>query len=258
MTTEPQHECDLFLLSSDQDYFANNALAQFANRGSRNIHGWGIAGYYRGRANVLRSADSAIVKESGDLSREFYIATKAVSSSTILGHLRLISAGTGSEFNNHPFKLNFLGYDWTMVHNGTARRYETLVPHNERLLVESNNDSARIFEFIRIRLINYYLQNNRKSLIEGCRKAYGDLLEAEPDGKFNIILSNGKISFIFIHFRPFYLLNREKDTGDAALLSTLRLTDNEEWIQIEKRRRKEAKMLVYSGATLIFNGDIPR
>lgn len=210
-----QHECDLFLLSSHQDYFADNALTRFADRGSGNIHGWGIAGYRRGRANVLRSADPAIDRSNGDLSREFYMAAKAVSSPTILGHLRLISAGTVSEFNSHPFKLSFLGYDWTMVHNGTASDYETLVPHDERLLLESNNDSARVFEFLRKRIIEYYLENSRRSLIGGCRKAYSELLET--GGKFNIILSNGRISFVFIHFRPFYLLNREKQMGDAAL-----------------------------------------
>lgn len=256
MATGSQHECDLFLLSSHQEYFADNALTRFADRGSGNIHGWGIAGYCRGRANVLRSADPAIEKESGDLSREFYIAVKAVSSSTILGHLRLLSRGSVSEFNNHPFKLNFLGYDWTMVHNGTANSYETLVPRDERLLLESDNDSARIFEFLRKRIIKYCLGNSRRSLIEGCRKAYGDLLET--GGKFNIILSNGRISFAFIHFRPFYLLNREKQMGDAVLLSTLRLTDDEDWIEIGRLQGKKAKMLVFSGPTLIFNGDIPR
>ena len=250
------HECDLFLLSSHQDYFANSALTRFAGRGSRNIHGWGIAGYRHGRANVLRSADPAIEKESGDLSREFYMATKAVSSPIILGHLRFLSAGTVSEFNNHPFKLNFLGYDWTMVHNGTATNHETLVPHDERLLLESDNDSARIFEFLRKRIIEYYLRDSRKSLIEGCRKAYADLLNT--DGEFNNILSNGHISFVFIHHRTFYLLNRDKQMGDAALLSTLRLTDDEEWITVDARQNKEARMLVFSGPTLIFNGDIPR
>jgi len=251
------HECDLFLLSSHQDYFANSALTRFAGRGSRNIHGWGIAGYHRGRANVLRSADPAMDRCGGDLSREFYMATKAVSSSIILGHLRFLSAGKVSEFNNHPFKLSFLGYDWTMVHNGTAISHETLVPHNERLLLESDNDSARIFEFLRKRIIEYYLRDSRKSLIEGCRKAYADLLETDG-GEFNIILSNGHISFVFIHHRTFYLLNRKKEMGDAALLSTLRLTDDEEWIAIEERQNKEAKMLVFSGPSLIFNGDIPR
>lgn len=255
MTEGSQHECDLFLFSSHHDYFADNALTQFAARGMGNVDGWCIAGYHRGRANVLRSADPAMDRASGDPSREFYMAARAVSSPTILGHLRLISAGTVSKFNNHPFKLSFLGYDWTMVHNGTAINYEALVPHDERLLLESDNDSARVFEYLRKRIIGYYLESSRRSLIEGCRQAYSDLLET--GGKFNIILSNGHISFVFIHFRPFYLLNREKQMGDAALLSTLRLTDDEEWIVFNKLRDMKAKMLVFSGPTLVLNGDIP-
>jgi predicted glutamine amidotransferase len=59
MTEVSRHECDLFLLSRHQDYFADSALTRFAGRGSRNIHGWGIAGYHQGRAHVLRSADPA-------------------------------------------------------------------------------------------------------------------------------------------------------------------------------------------------------
>jgi|GEM_PF-3538152 len=252
------HECDLFLLSSHQHYFANNALAEFARRGNRNIDGWGIASYREGQAHVLRSADPAFEMGSNDLSREFYIASQAVSGSLIMGHLRLSSRGARKEFNNHPFKLNFLEYDWTMVHNGTARQYENLVPHDERLLIRSNNDSARVFEYLRKRIIDYYLQHHKKSLIEGCRSAYTDLLNKDRDGLFNIILSNGFISFIFIHFRPFYILNREKDLGGVAVASTLRLTDDEEWFIMDKRPNKLAKMLVYSGPTLIFNGDIPR
>ncbi len=66
------------------------------------------------------------------------------------------------------------------------------------------------------------------------------------------------VIFFFINFRPFYLSNLEKEMGDAALLSTLRLTDDEDWIEVDKLRGKKAKMLVFSGPTLIFNGDIPR
>ncbi len=86
MTIGSPHECDLFLLSSHQSYFANKALAEFAVRGARNMDGWGIAGYHHGRANVLRSAD---------LSREFYMAAR-VTSPIILGHLRNISVGARS------------------------------------------------------------------------------------------------------------------------------------------------------------------
>ena len=251
------HECDLFLFTSHHPYYADNALKEFAFRGSSNIDGWGIGSYNGGRANVLRSADWAL-RTGRAVSQEFGIAVQAVCSPVILGHLRLTSRGARRVENNHPFILNFLDYDWTFIHNGTAMKYRELVPRGEHLLFNSDNDSARVFEFMRKKLINYYLSDYKKSLIEGCRQAYQDLLEKDPAGKYNIILSNGYISFVFIHHRPFYFLRREKSTGETALLSTLRLTDHEEWVEFDKRPNKKAKMLVLSGPNLLMNGDVPK
>ncbi len=250
------HECDLFLLSSHHPYYADRALVEFARQGARNINGWGIASYHNGHANILRSASPAL--EETSLSSEFRIAIKAVFSPLILGHLRLTSCGSSYVENNHPFKLNFLEYDWAFIHNGTARRHNDLVPIDEHLLINSNNDSARVFEFLRKRIIHYYLNDHKKSLIEGCRQAYQDLLNHDPDGMFNIILTNGFVSFVFIHKRPFYILNRPKNTGETALISTLRLTDHEDWVEFNKLRGKKAKMLVFSGPKLLLNGDIPK
>lgn len=250
------HECDLFLLSSYKSYFANNILEEFASLGRRNVNGWGLASYdIEGRANILRSAEPAFETGNGDLSREFYIASRAVSSNVILGHLRLTSRGSNYVYNNHPFKLNFLESDWTLIHNGTAHNPERLVPPEEHLITESDNDSARVFEFMRNKMIAYYLDNPKKSIIKGCRFAYKELIN-NHEGKFNLVISNGYISFVFIHFRPFFFLNREKERGHVSLLSTLKLTDDEEWLEINKRRNKKAKMLVLSGPLLIFNGDI--
>src|SRR5581483_8711806 len=97
------------------------------------------------RARVLRSADAATQPDrAGEtLSREFAIAVQAVSSSVIVGHLRLTSCGATRRENNHPFQLPFLGSEWLFIHNGTARNPESLVPRNERLLTESDNDSPR-------------------------------------------------------------------------------------------------------------------
>ena len=169
------NECDLFLLSSHQRYYADRILPEFARRGRGNIHGWGIGSYIDGSANVLRTDEPAF---NNNLSSEFSIAISAISSPVMLGHLRLTSRGSISSENNHPFKLHFLDYDWLLIHNGTAANYDRLVPLDERLLIESNNDSARIFEFMCQRIISYYLSGHQKSLIEGCRFAYTDLLDA--------------------------------------------------------------------------------
>ena len=95
-----------------------------------------------------------------------------------------------------------------------------------------------------------------KSLIKACQKAYEELLDADPDGAFNLILSNGFISLVFIHWRPFYLLHRVKSPGDALFISTLRLNEHEEWIKFNRLNNRRAKMLVVSGNSIIFNGNI--
>ncbi len=253
---QQDHECDLFLMSSHYTYDANNALTEFARRGARNIHGWGIGSYVGGVARVLRSELAAT--EGATLSREFSIAIQAVSSPVILGHLRLTSRGATRVENNHPFTLNFLGCDWLCIHNGSATAHEQLVPSAERLITDANNDTPRVFEFLRKQVLDYLAAGPTKSLIEAFRSAFEKLLEADPKGKFNLIISNGHLSFAFVHWRPFYLLHREKGPGDAALISTLKLTDHETWITFERLSNRKAKMLVFSGPTLVFNADVPK
>jgi predicted glutamine amidotransferase len=255
-TAGEAHECDLFLLSSHVPYVAERILPTFARKGCRNIHGWGIGSYAGSEARVVRQAEPAASDDT--LSKEFATAVEVISSPIILGHLRLTSRGQTRAENNHPFRLNFLGYDWLLVHNGTAKRHEQLVPRAERILVESDNDTPRVFEFLRREIIEYYESRPQRSLIEACRSAFGKLAEADPDGKFNLILSNGFLSFVFVHWRLFYLLYRPKQTGDVALISTIEnLTENEQWVPFDHQRSKQAKILVFSGPTLILNGDIP-
>jgi predicted glutamine amidotransferase len=252
--TNQLHECDLFCLSSHCNYTGDRILPIFARRGAGNIDGWGIGYYTDAEATVVRRERRAA--NSGSVSEEFAMAVETISSSVILGHLRLASRGATCRQNNHPFHLQFLGYDWLLIHNGSAARAEQLVPPAHRLLRDSDSDTPRVFEFLRDRMVRY-CNTPQHSLIEGCRTAYSELLEADPGG-FNLILSNGRLTFVFIHWRPLYWLRRTKDTGDVALVSTLRLTNEEPWIEYRPLPGKKAKMLVLNGPTLVLNGDVPR
>jgi len=249
------HNCDLFLLSSHGNYYADRSLTEFAIRGNRNLDGWGIGTFADGTPHVVKSRDPALSR--GDLSKEFAAAICATAGSVILGHLRLTSQGSTSVENNHPFELPFLDSTWLLIHNGTARNPHNLVPPSEQLILDATNDTPRIFEFLRSRMIQYCRSDPKRSLIEGCRSAYSELLEHDQ-GTFNLILSNGYLSFVFIHWREFYLLHREKDKGNVAIISTIRLNDEEEWIPFYHSSGKKAKMLVFSGPNLAFNGAIPR
>jgi len=53
-------------------------------------------------------------------------------------------------------------------------------------------------------------------------------------------------------------IKKIKDSGDVALISTIKLTNDEEWIEFNPSQGKKAKMLVFCGPTLIFNGDVPK
>lgn len=255
MPENEEHECDLFLLSSHTPYVADRILPEFARRGCRNLNGWGLGYYLGNESRVVRRASPAI--EQGHPSAEFAATIDVVSSPTILGHLRLTSRGESRVENNHPFRLDFLGYEWLLIHNGTARCHNELVPPAERLIPDADSDTPRVFEFLRREIVDYCRTRPQHSLIEACRRAFGKLVDSDPEGKFNLILSNGHMTFVFVHWRTFYLLHRPKEAGDVALISTLKLTDHEEWIEVNKLVRKQAKMLVFGGQSLVFNGDVP-
>lgn len=252
---EEDHECDLFLLSSHRAYVANKALPEFALLGNRNIDGWGIGHYVDSSARTIRSQEKAV--RGGRASATFATAAECIASPIILGHLRTASQGSRRVENNHPFMLHFLDYDWLLIHNGTASRHE-FMSGQERLLIDSDSDTPRIFEFLQRRILEYFHAQPTHSLIHACRNAYQELRRFDSVGTYNIILSNGHLTFVFVDWREFYLLHREKSSGDTALLSTVKLTDKEEWLTIRchKDQGKVAKMLVFSGPTLVFNGDI--
>ncbi|HPQ21677.1 MAG TPA: class II glutamine amidotransferase [Saprospiraceae bacterium] len=255
-----EHECDLFLFSSHSAYSVNRSLEEFAVKGARNINGWGIGYYIDGKARVVRTNDSAL-SFGGGISDGFRYSCNVIESKTVLGHLRLSSAGDNRIANNHPFKLNFLGYDWLFIHNGTAQKRD-LVTYENQIIFESNSDSPRVFEFLSYRIIDYLSSKPKGSLIEAVRSAFSDLLTVDPNGKFNIIMSNGHITFVLIHWRDFYLYKNEKGNGDTLRLSTLpideRLNMSYEQLHFNKLQGKKAKMLVINGNSLIFNGDIPK
>ena len=244
-------------MSSHQPYEAERSLRLFATHGCNNRDGWGVGYFFDSVAEVRKSSQPTIEDRQAQagFSAEFGQALREANSQVIVGHLRLASRGGIEAVNNHPFKLNFAGYDWLFAHNGTARNPEQLVRPADRILTESTCDSARVFEFLRARIVEYMAAGPLKSLICAVRRAYEELLGMD-NGSFNVLLSNGHLSFACLHHRQFYLVQRSKELGNTVLLSTLKLNDHERWQRVGVVRSYAAKMLVFSGHTLIYNGDI--
>lgn len=258
MPNRVDHECDLFLFSSCSTYNIRQSLETFAKHGTRNKDGWGIGYYSSNKAKVVRSEKSAF-DDKKQLTNEFKLACEMVESPLILGHLRRTSRGENIVENNQPFKMNFLGYEWLFMHNGTSRNTE-LVSEDKRILTESKNDSPRVFEFLRYEIINYISINYKRSLVNAIRYAFKKLLELDKKGTLNIVLTNGSLTFVLAHWRDFYLFESEKEMGNIIKLSTINV-DISHAIDSNKRKfkklsNKKAKFLVFSGHSLIINGDI--
>lgn len=247
-TAPPSHECDLFLLSSRGAHRAPHALRHFALRGAANHDGWGLGAFRDGRATVLRSHRPATQAQA--TTAEFAAAAAASESPVLLGHLRWASCAAVRPENNHPFQLHFLGRDWLFAHNGTASRRD-LVPAERRLLPESDVDSARVFELVREAMIAHLDERPSRSVVGAVRHAFRSLLAADPDGTFNLLLSNGDETFVLVHHRRFWVTRREKEPAGVLLLSTLRLTEGERWTPIACR--PEPRLLVVSGDRLLLN-----
>jgi hypothetical protein len=78
-----------------------------------------------------------------------------------------------------------------------------------------------------------------------------------PNTELNFILSNGFLTFIFINSKNFYLVNLEEDNQDVSIVSSLNL-ENEDNVELKVLANKQAKMIVFNGHTLIFNGDLTK
>jgi predicted glutamine amidotransferase len=234
--------CDLLVISSAQEFGAPYALQDFAICGHRNCDGWGVGYFDENRRAVIKKSMAMAYDSSRDaIDDQLLRVAKSTRSKNMVGHLRLTSCGKTCDQNCHPYTLTFLGRDWIFAHNGTCRRImEYKTPHQQ---VESaTTDSARIFEYLRDRIIAYYQvsADPPTSLFGVVSAAILDLLNTydamEPlSDNFNLVLATGQLIFVFMHHRPFYVLQRPKSGSDALIITTCEggLTDGEEWVRLK-------------------------
>ena len=76
------------------------------------------------------------------------------------------------------------------------RETPTGFPPGHRILTESDSDTPHV-SILASRIIEYMAASPKHGLIEACRRAYRELLQQEPNGKLNLIMSNGHLSFCF-------------------------------------------------------------
>lgn len=242
----------IFLLSSHQNnlfsYRFNNLISNL------NIKYWTIVIYYNGNPRII---SSSCHPETRTVIQELLNCVKTASSSIASVQFDLSEPMEKSNI----FDLNFLGYNWTLNASyiySLSNSYQPIIPYNE-MLKETDNIDFQLLQLIRKHMIEYYLSSPKKSLIESVRYSCSKLLQLLTS-KYefdNFILSNGYLSFAVTISSPYYLLIEERDPEELLILSSFNDPLEQDFIKLNKLDTKKAKLLVFSGQTLILNGDIP-
>ncbi len=135
--------CEIFGVSSLNDFTANEYLKTFYSHSDFHPHGWGLACISRNGA--------LIEKESIKASRSNYLRerlSQPVSAKILLAHIRYATIGNVEYKNCHPFTgKDGSGRRWTLIHNGTIFDFAPLYPYTKKQ--KGDTDSERIFLYLR-------------------------------------------------------------------------------------------------------------
>lgn len=241
--------CDLLAISAGFNYTPRQYLPLFAERGKRNISGWGIGFFREGQALVEKSGES--VYQENQMHDSFQRLARVIDSRMILAHISCPLIGGRHGQASHPFTLSFLGHSWLFVHLGNIPGIETYPSPMEPRL-DSDVPSARVFEFLRDHMVQCRLENPYFDLLTVLSMATRSLTERYP-GHYNYFLANESVLFAFFNYRQLVMLKEHDSLGNILLLTSLEDgLSNEVWRHIGLEGDSAGKFVVIAGAELLY------
>jgi predicted glutamine amidotransferase len=245
--------CDIFALSAGYNYTAQQYLPIFAEKGRKNMNGWGIGFYRENQALIEKSAESVFGEDH--VHESFQRLARVIDSRIIVSHISCPLSGGRHSSENHPFSLPFLEHVWLFVHVGRVAEIEHYqTTHEPRL--EPQVYPARIFEFIRDQLVTLMEQNPYESLLEALRRGIRNLVAAYP-GRYNFFLANESVLFAFSNYHSLMVLRETEALGDILLITSIGagLSSNE-WKPLLPEKTSVGKLLVVAGPDILYQCDV--
>lgn len=246
--------CDLFALSAATNYSAPKSLPIFASKAGRNMDGWGIGYFKKGRAYVEKSA--AWAYREGRFHDSFQRLARVIASKFIIAHVRLRTSGPIDECHAHPFVVRLKGQDWIFAHNGKAPAIESYRGTTVQL-DEAVSDSARTFEYLLDGLsARYEGRREVPDLFSAVAETSRQLVEEYP-GSYNYVLSNGWVLFAFSNHRQFMLLKESRNLEGGLLLTTVEKgLSGENWVRVARQSQARGLLMAIVGSDIVLMEDI--
>jgi predicted glutamine amidotransferase len=239
-------------MSAGQSYTAREYLPLFAERGKKNVHGWGIGFFREESVHVEASHHSAYGPEG--IHQSFQRLARVIDSRVIVSNLNCpLGVGEGPHTPlNTPLSLHFLEHNWLFVHYGVMKNMEDYDTRGEP--VDSPMAQARVFEFLRDRLVEKLEQDPYSSLFEQLRLATREMIDLHP-GNCVYFLTNGSVLFAFFNHHQLMLLKERESLGDVILITTLEegIISTRDWKYKRLEGDQRGRFLIISGSELIYD-----
>lgn len=254
--------CELLALHFNQNINPQFSLQGFRQRAKTHSHGWGLAWFPDGEAQIVKEARSAL---QSSLFEAVYDGPW-VKSKNVISHLRYATHGSHVQQNTHPFMRYYHGKSIVFAHNGVLNNHEILPLGAYQ--PAGQTDSEHAFCHLLGEMKKQKLQFDKA---EHYLKIQAILQNINKLGKFNCIFSDGERMFVFhtatpgsslfctLRQFPFNRLSladldvvlnpedeKSPDTRGVAV-ATAPITRNEDWKMLPKGR-----MLVFFKGNCIF------
>lgn len=232
--------CEIFGLSSRENFIANEYLNEFYAHSKNHPHGWGLA---------CISHDSALIeKESLKATESNYLKerlSQQISAKIMLAHIRYATIGNVEYKNCHPFYVkDSTGRQWTLIHNGTIFDYPPLSRYVQKQT--GDTDSERILLYLIDRLNDAQNKKGQGLVFEERFELLDSIIcEMSEGNKLNLLFSDGK--YLYAHTNrqgTLYFLRKE----NSVIFATVPLSDDE-WQPLPFTR-----LLAYCKGRLIKTG----
>ncbi len=211
--------CELFGASSSTPRTFSRWLRPFRLRGGEsadNPDGWGVAFWSGGHPHIEKSP------EPGWSSTRFLQLSEGLASDLVIAHVRKARhPPVPSLENTHPFVHACCDRDWVFAHNGLVSDSVDQLALNPSCHPVGETDSEHAFCQILAGIAGTYATDDHQPWLNALNRL-ADAIAAR--GKFNFLLSDGRILIAYGHDRLHYL-EASDGCGRFALVATDPLAD---------------------------------
>ena len=184
--------CELFGLSSKNEYDAAQMLTAFFSHADENPHGWGLAKLGGEEVLIEKEPVSALKSE-----RLENLLHAGIRSKQLLAHIRYATKGSVSPENTHPFTMrDRFGDDWVLVHNGTIFECDALSKYSK--VQQGETDSERILYYLMEKINAEKQKPSSDRKIQIVENVIRDIVR---ENKVNIMISDGDSLYVHSNFR---------------------------------------------------------